>query len=107
VVVENKPGAGTRLAAELLKNAAPILHVASFHFGLAVPGEAPHKTLAEFIAWLKANPAKANFGMPAAGSLPHFFGLPIGRVAGSTSCPCPSITVRPCWLPSQATKWPS
>ena len=45
---------------------APILHVASFHFGLAVPADAPYKTLAEFIAWLKANPAKANFGMPAA-----------------------------------------
>ncbi len=122
VLVENKPGAGTRLAAELLKNAAPdgdtvmiapivvpvlapltfsklnynpttdfapILHVASFHFGLAVPADAPYKTLAEFIAWLKTNPAKANFGMPAAGSLPHFFGLMMGREAGVDIVPVP------------------
>ena len=122
MLLENTPGAGTRLAAELLKNAepdgdtvmiapivvpvlapltfsnlnynpttdfAPILPVASFHFGLAVPADAPYKTLAEFIAWLKANPAKANFGMPAAGSLPHFFGLMIGREAGVDIVPVP------------------
>jgi tripartite-type tricarboxylate transporter receptor subunit TctC len=29
----------------------------------------------ELIAWFKANPAKASIGYPAAGSLPHFFGL--------------------------------
>jgi tripartite-type tricarboxylate transporter receptor subunit TctC len=122
VIVESKPGAGTRLAAELLKNAppdgdtvmiapivvpvlapltfsklnynpavdfAPVVHVANFHFGLAVPAEAPYKTLPEFIAWLKASPAKANFGMPAAGSLPHFFGLMIGREAGVDIVPVP------------------
>ncbi len=122
VIVESKPGAGTRLAAELLKNAppdgdtvmiapivvpvlapltfsklnynpstdfAPIVHVANFHFGLAVPAEAPYKTLAEFLAWMKANPAKANFGMPAAGSLPHFFGLMVGKEAGVDIVPVP------------------
>ncbi len=122
VIVENKPGAGTRLAAELLKNTAsdgdtvmispivttvlapltfsklnydaakdfaPIGHVANFDFGLAVPAEAPYKTLAEFLAWMKANPAKANFGMPAAGSLPHFFGLMIGREAKVDIVPVP------------------
>ncbi len=122
VIVESKPGAGTRLAAELLKNAppdgdtvmiapivvpvlapltfsklnynpstdfAPIVHVANFHFGLAVPAEAPYKTLAEFLAWMKANRAKANFGMPAAGSLPHFFGLMVGKEAGVDIVPVP------------------
>ena len=122
VVVENKPGAGTRLAAELLKNAAPdgdtvmiapivvpvlaplvfsklnynpatdfapIAHVSNFHFGLIAPSEAPYKTFAEFLAWIKANPAKANFGMPGAGSLPHFFGLMIGREARVDIVPVP------------------
>ena len=122
VIVESKPGAGTRLAAGLLKNAppdgdtvmiapivvpvlapltfsklnynpstdfAPIVHVANFHFGLAVPAEAPYKTLAEFLAWMKANRAKANFGMPAAGSLPHFFGLMVGKEAGVDIVPVP------------------
>jgi tripartite-type tricarboxylate transporter receptor subunit TctC len=122
VLVENKPGAGLRIAAEQLKNSAPdgdtvmiapivipvlapltfsklnynpatdfapMLHIASFHFGLVVPSEAPYKTLSEFLAWMKANPTKANFGMPAPGSLPHFFGLMIGREAGVDIVPVP------------------
>jgi len=36
----------------------------------------------ELVAWYKANPAKANFGSPAPGSLPHFFGVMIARGAG-------------------------
>jgi tripartite-type tricarboxylate transporter receptor subunit TctC len=32
------------------------------------------KTIPEFITWCKANPDKANFGSPAAGSTPHFLG---------------------------------
>ena len=114
VVVENRAGAGGRLAAEALKNAAPdgntlmlapiavpvlfpmffsklgynpatdfapVFHAATFTFGLAVPGSAPYKTFAEFTRWVQANPDKANFGIPGAGTLPHFFGLMIGREA--------------------------
>ena len=40
------------------------------------------RTMKELVAWYKANPAKANFGSPAPGSLPHFFGLMIGKGAG-------------------------
>ncbi|MGZ5214838.1 MAG: tripartite tricarboxylate transporter substrate-binding protein [Caldimonas sp.] len=36
----------------------------------------------ELVAWYKANPAKANFGSPAPGSLPHFFGVMIAKGAG-------------------------
>jgi len=60
----------------------PVGLVAHFQFALAVPASHPAKNLSEWVAWLKANPAKANFGSPAAGSLPHFFGLLLGKAAG-------------------------
>lgn len=52
--------------------------VCDFSFALAVPATSSVKNLKDYAAWLKANPQQANFGSPAAGSLPHFFGVMIG-----------------------------
>ena len=115
VVVENKPGAGGRIAATMLKDAAPdgstlmlapivvpvlaplvfsklsydpladfapVAHVANFQFGLSVNAGHPAKNVQDLVAWFKANAAQANFGSPAPGSLPHFFGVMISRGAG-------------------------
>jgi tripartite-type tricarboxylate transporter receptor subunit TctC len=41
----------------------------------------PAKSVPELINWMKANPAQANFGSPAPGSLPHFFGVMISTGA--------------------------
>lgn len=115
VVIDNRPGAGGRLAADLLKSApadgstvmitpvvvpvlaplvfnklsynpetdmVPIVRLCDFSFGLAVGPGTPAKTLKEYVAWLRSHPQQANFGSPAAGSLPHFFGEMIGTALG-------------------------
>ena len=56
--------------------------VATYQFAFAVAPSNPAKTVPEFVSWLKANPTQANFGSPAPGSLPHFFGLMVGQATG-------------------------
>ncbi|TWG81853.1 tripartite-type tricarboxylate transporter receptor subunit TctC [Cupriavidus gilardii J11] len=115
VVVENKPGAGGRLAAQQLKHAGaadnvlmlgnpavitvapivfkdngydadadfvPVSHVTSYDFAVVTGAQVPVREMSHLIAWLKANPDKAFFGVPATGSLPHFFALMLGERAG-------------------------
>jgi tripartite-type tricarboxylate transporter receptor subunit TctC len=62
----------------------PVSQAVRFDFGFAVGPMVPAsvKTLADFIAWSKANPKDANFGSPAAGSVPHFVAELFGRAAG-------------------------
>ena len=60
----------------------PIGMVGHFQFALAVPPNHPAKNMAEFVTWLKGNKEKANFGSPSPGSLPHFFGIMLGRAIG-------------------------
>jgi tripartite-type tricarboxylate transporter receptor subunit TctC len=60
----------------------PVAQICTFDFGLAVGPNVPAKTPKELVAWLKANPDKAQFGSPGAGALPHFFGLMFGKAAG-------------------------
>jgi tripartite-type tricarboxylate transporter receptor subunit TctC len=107
VLVENKPGAGGRIAAQMVKDAAPdgntvmvvpfavmvvqpmvfksikydttkdftpVGNATTFPLALAAGPGTPAKDMKELIAWFKANPGKANFGSPAAGSMPHFMG---------------------------------
>ncbi|MBM3642950.1 MAG: ABC transporter substrate-binding protein [Alphaproteobacteria bacterium] len=60
----------------------PISLLGTFQLALAVsPGLGP-KTVAEFVAWAKANPKQANYGTTAMGSLPHFFGVLLARGTG-------------------------
>jgi tripartite-type tricarboxylate transporter receptor subunit TctC len=60
----------------------PVSQLCTFDFGMAVSNSVPAKTPKELVAWLKANPSKAQFGSPGAGALPHFFGLMFGKAAG-------------------------
>ncbi len=58
------------------------LAVTDYEFGLAVATAVPVRELPHMLAWLRANPDKANFGVPATGSLPHFFALMTAEKAG-------------------------
>jgi tripartite-type tricarboxylate transporter receptor subunit TctC len=115
VVVENRTGAGGRLAAQQVKGTpagqpvlmvanpavmlvaplvfkdagydperdfVPVSHVNDYEFALCVGPAVPVRELQHLLAWLRANPEKANFGVPATGSLPHFFALMLAAKAG-------------------------
>lgn len=53
-----------------------------FAVGPLVPAEV--KNLRDFAAWCRANPSKAHFGSPAAGSTPHFAGVMLARAGQFT-----------------------
>jgi tripartite-type tricarboxylate transporter receptor subunit TctC len=72
----------SKLAYDPVADFAPVAHVANFQFALSVNASHPAKNVQELLAWFKANPAQANYGTPAPGSLPHFFGVMLARGAG-------------------------
>jgi tripartite-type tricarboxylate transporter receptor subunit TctC len=59
----------------------PVSHVNDYEFALSVATAVPVRELPHLLAWMRANPDKANVGVPATGSLPHFFGLMVGDKA--------------------------
>ena len=114
VIVENKPGAGGRMAAQQLTSATakddtllfanpaimvvgplvfketsyrpetdfvPVSQVTTYDFGIAVANDIPVSTAPELVSWLKVHPQQSFFGIPATGSLPHFFALMFGDQA--------------------------
>jgi len=72
----------TKLPYDPQKDLAPVSLVSTFQLVLAVTPSLPITTMAQFAAWAKANPDKANFGVPAVGGHSHFFGLMLGKTLG-------------------------
>lgn len=67
-----------------LKDLKPLAAVCDHAFGLAVSGTSPIRTLADFAAAAKANPAAANYaqGSGGSGTTLHFLGTLLGKEIG-------------------------
>jgi tripartite-type tricarboxylate transporter receptor subunit TctC len=72
------------LGYDVLKDFAPVTPVCDYPLLLTVGPRVPAavKTLADFIAWCKANPKEASYATAGAGSMLHFTGMMLGRAAG-------------------------
>ena len=72
------------LAYDAFADVTAVSLACTFDFGFCVGPAVPDsvKNVPEFLAWCKANPDKANYGSPAAGSVPHFIGVLLGQSAG-------------------------
>jgi tripartite-type tricarboxylate transporter receptor subunit TctC len=72
-----------------VKDFAPVARLATFEVALAVSAELPVKTLKEYIALARTQPRARSFGVPAAGSSPHFVGYVVGKQEGVELLPVP------------------
>ena len=70
------------LSYDPVRDFQPISQVGTYDLAMAVGANVPARNLKELIEWLKADPAQAAYGTPAAGSLPHFFAVLFAREAG-------------------------
>jgi tripartite-type tricarboxylate transporter receptor subunit TctC len=75
---------GKKLTYDPVADFAPVSPLAAYTVSMTVGPMVPAdvKTLADFVRWAKANPEKANYGIPAAGSAPHFAGMMVERATG-------------------------
>jgi tripartite-type tricarboxylate transporter receptor subunit TctC len=66
-----------------LQDFIPVTTVGAVSYLLTVGAKVPAdvKTLADFVAWCRANPDQANYGSPGAGSPLHFTGVQFARAA--------------------------
>ena len=64
------------------KDFAPVSLLVRFEFCVATSPMVGAKDFKELVAWLKANPDKANFGVPSNGTIPHFTGSRLEEMLG-------------------------
>jgi tripartite-type tricarboxylate transporter receptor subunit TctC len=65
-----------------VKDFTPVSRIVTFDFAVTAGPGAPQGDLKAVLAWMKANPTRANYGTSGAGTVPHFAGLMLGQAAG-------------------------
>jgi len=89
------PMVETEPSLDLTADFVPVSLLARFEFGLVVGPAVEAPDFKQFVAWLKAHPDRATFGVPSNGTIPHFtgskleqvLGIPMTRVAYRGSAP--------------------
>ena len=64
-----------------LTDLAPIAHIGTIEFAFSTGPMTGVRSLAELVAWLRANPEKASYASPGVGTLPHLLGLMFAAAA--------------------------
>jgi tripartite-type tricarboxylate transporter receptor subunit TctC len=64
------------------KDFVPVSQLARFEFGVVASPAIDAKDFKQLVAWLKANPDKASYGVPSNGTIPHFTGSRLEEVLG-------------------------
>jgi tripartite-type tricarboxylate transporter receptor subunit TctC len=82
--VLRQPLLNKSLTYDPLKDLTYILQITGFVMGVVVRTEAPWKTLAELLAYAKANPGKLNWGTLGIGSTQHLAMERVGMAQGLT-----------------------
>ena len=78
------PNLGTVLPYDATKDFAPVTQLGLTVLAMVVPATLGPKTLKEFVAWAKANPAGANFASFGNGSTSHVYAEMLNGAAGLT-----------------------
>ena len=67
-----------------IKDFTPVSRIVTFDFAITAGPGAPAGDLKTVLAWMKANPSKANYATSGAGTVPHFAGQLLSQAAGVT-----------------------
>ncbi len=65
-----------------IKDFTPVSRIVTFDFAVTAGPGAPAGDLKAVLAWMKANPTKANYATSGAGTVPHFAGMLLSQAAG-------------------------
>jgi tripartite-type tricarboxylate transporter receptor subunit TctC len=71
-----------RLNYDFIHDIAPVAIIGGAPYVMVINPNVPAKTVAEFIAYAKANPGKINMGSSGSGSVSHIFGEEFAMTAG-------------------------